>query len=162
MENHMLEIKINDATYSLQTSSIFEYLKQVAKGLDCVDAGLIYDETMANIYSGITPEDLHTAILMSVKTKIEIEPEYSYLGARLMIQQYWNPQLARSMSSFEYVDYKDHFKNKRSLADFFEVLISRLVVDKQINLELSSFSFAKLASAIDLSLIHISEPTRPY
>ncbi|MBN9288963.1 MAG: ribonucleotide-diphosphate reductase subunit alpha [Gammaproteobacteria bacterium 39-13] len=61
--------------------------------LDDVDAEIIITETKRNIFDGIKASDLRKALIMSARTKIEFEPNYSYVAARLLLDDLHNEAL---------------------------------------------------------------------
>ncbi len=53
--------------------------------LNDVDAESIIKETLRNLYDGATVSDLNKAMIMSARTLIEKEPQYSFVAARLLL-----------------------------------------------------------------------------
>ena len=49
-----------------------------------VDGGLVLAETLKNLYDGVTQQDVNTALIMSARTMVEKEPNYTYVTARLL------------------------------------------------------------------------------
>ena len=60
-------------------------VNEACKDLEEVDAQLIVKETLRNIYDGVKIDEVRNALIMSARTKIEIEPNYSYVAARLLL-----------------------------------------------------------------------------
>ncbi len=58
-----------------------------------VDANFIVEETLKNIFDGIKVGDLRKALIMSARTKIEQEPNYSFVAARLLLDDLHNEAL---------------------------------------------------------------------
>lgn len=50
-----------------------------------VDARAITDEALKNLYSGVSINDLSTSLVMTARTLIEQEPNYTYVTARLLL-----------------------------------------------------------------------------
>lgn len=50
-----------------------------------VDAALIQSETLKNLYDGVSQADVNTALVMTARTLVEREPNYSYVTARLLL-----------------------------------------------------------------------------
>ena len=55
------------------------------QNLDNVSAQPIIDETLRNLYDGVPESDVYTAVTMSARTLIEREPNYTYVAARLLL-----------------------------------------------------------------------------
>lgn len=54
-------------------------------GLAYVDANLIVDDCLKNLFDGIPEADVNRALVMSSRTLVEKEPNYSYVTARLLL-----------------------------------------------------------------------------
>ena len=50
---------------------------------DKCQANDLFDETMRNLYDGVTTTEVDKAMIMSAKARIENEPAYTYVAARL-------------------------------------------------------------------------------
>ena len=60
-------------------------VEEACLNLKSVTAKPIIFETKRNVFNGIDVSDLHKAMIMSARTLIEKEPEYSYVAARLLL-----------------------------------------------------------------------------
>jgi ribonucleoside-diphosphate reductase alpha chain len=58
---------------------------EACEGLSEVDAALIQKETLKNLYDGVAQKDVNTALVMTARTLVEREPNYSYVTARLLM-----------------------------------------------------------------------------
>ncbi|MGH6644769.1 MAG: ribonucleotide reductase N-terminal alpha domain-containing protein, partial [Bradyrhizobium sp.] len=55
--------------------------------LQGVDATLIVEETLKNLYDGVKESDINTTMVMCARVMIEQEPNYTYVTARLLMDQ---------------------------------------------------------------------------
>src|SRR5690606_10452500 len=53
--------------------------------LENVSADTIYQETIKNLYPGVKIEDVRTSSVMTARTMVEQDPNYSYVTARLLM-----------------------------------------------------------------------------
>ncbi len=53
--------------------------------LSDVDAQAIIDESLKNLYDGVPLEDVNTSLVITARTMVEKEPNYSYVTARLLL-----------------------------------------------------------------------------
>lgn len=60
---------------------------EACEGLADVSAQRILDETYKNLYDGVSINDLTTSLVMTARTLIEQEPNYSQVSARLLLDQ---------------------------------------------------------------------------
>ena len=62
-------------------------IDEACAGLKDVDAGRVMAESRRNMYDGITESDVATTLVMTARTLIEEEPDYTYVTARLLLDQ---------------------------------------------------------------------------
>lgn len=58
---------------------------EACSGLNDVDASKIIGETVKNLYDGVSIRDVNTSMVMTARTLIEQEPNYSQVTARLLM-----------------------------------------------------------------------------
>lgn len=58
---------------------------EACAGLHDVEPQLILDETLRNLYDGVSAADLNTALVITARTLVESEPNYTYATARLLL-----------------------------------------------------------------------------
>ncbi len=58
---------------------------EACEGLEEVDGDLIQRETLKNLYDGVALTDVNTALVMTARTLVEREPNYSFVTARLLM-----------------------------------------------------------------------------
>jgi len=59
-------------------------VSEACEGLDDVSESHILDEALKNLYDGVTSTELATSLVITARTLIEQEPNYSYVSARLL------------------------------------------------------------------------------
>lgn len=60
-------------------------ISEACEGLAEVDGGLIQRDTLKNLYDGVAVKDVNTALVMTARTLVEREPNYSFVTARLLM-----------------------------------------------------------------------------
>ncbi|MCG8296502.1 ribonucleoside-diphosphate reductase subunit alpha [Pseudomonas entomophila] len=60
-------------------------ISEACEGLAEVDGDLIQRETLKNLYDGVALKDVNTALVMTARTLVEREPNYSFVTARLLM-----------------------------------------------------------------------------
>ncbi len=60
-------------------------ISEACEGLAEVDGELIQRETLKNLYDGVAIKDVNTALVMTARTLVEREPNYSFVTARLLM-----------------------------------------------------------------------------
>ena len=69
----------------LDTSRLRTIIDEACDNLSGVSAKIIYDETLKNLYPGVKMEDVRTSLVMTARTLVEHDPNYSYVTARLLL-----------------------------------------------------------------------------
>jgi ribonucleoside-diphosphate reductase alpha chain len=59
-------------------------VSEACAGLDDVDESRILDEALKNLYDGVSAQELATSLVITARTLIEQEPNYTYASARLL------------------------------------------------------------------------------
>jgi ribonucleoside-diphosphate reductase alpha chain len=62
-------------------------VEQAAWGLNGVDCEALVTDALSNLYDGIAEEEVLSALVMSARGRIEREPDYSAVTARLLLEQ---------------------------------------------------------------------------
>ncbi|KNX79463.1 ribonucleotide-diphosphate reductase subunit alpha [Pseudomonas sp. 250J] len=60
-------------------------ISEACEGLAEVDGDLIQRDTLKNLYDGVALKDVNTALVMTARTLVEREPNYSFVTARLLM-----------------------------------------------------------------------------
>ncbi|MGH9856657.1 MAG: ATP cone domain-containing protein, partial [Acidobacteriota bacterium] len=100
----------------------------------------IVQESLTNVYDGISTSEINQAVIMSLRARIEKDPIYSYLAARVLLND-----LYRDVTR---VDESDaHFEEtyRRGLSESIRLGVQAGRLDKR----LAEYDFAKLSAALD-------------
>ncbi len=69
----------------LDTQRLQTIINEACEGLEDVSSAAIYEETLRNLYPGVKMEDVRTSLVMTARTMVEQDPNYSYVTARLLM-----------------------------------------------------------------------------
>lgn len=69
----------------LNTDRLRTVIDEACAGLEGVSADVIYQETLKNLYPGVKMQDVRTSAVMTARTMVELDPNYSYVTARLLL-----------------------------------------------------------------------------
>ena len=116
-------------------------VEKACAGLENVDATALAQEIKGSTYEGISPKDLAESMLMTARTLVEKEPNYSYVTARLLLNN-----LENEVSSFL------GFERRADRAAMYKEALVK-TIDKGIEVgflseELKTFDLERLGSAI--------------
>ena len=125
----------------LDTDRLNLIISEACFGIDDVSTKPITDELKKNIYDGITLADVSTALVMSSRVLIEKEPNYTYVTARLLLDNLRTEALSFiygesfSATSDQMKDvYKDYFKKYLSKACELELVDKKLVDEYNLDI----------------------------
>ncbi len=138
--NHHPTLQITDAQGQLQPLDLAELtatITKAAEGLEGIDVQAIVDETVKNLYNGVKASDIATTMMMATRTRIEQEPNYTYVTARLLC----NELVATGL---EFLGLPTDTLENDALETFLKKGIELELLDP----ELLNFDLAKLAAAI--------------
>src|SRR5690606_8591746 len=81
-----ITVTLADGTQGpLDTLRLRTVINEACEGLENVDADAIYAETLKNLYPGVRIQDVRTSSVMTARTLVERDPNYSYVTARLLL-----------------------------------------------------------------------------
>ncbi len=83
---NILHVTLPDGSQQpLNTARLNETIQEACGELSNVDSEWILKETLRNIFDGVPEENLGATLVMSARTQIEKEPNYSFVAARLLL-----------------------------------------------------------------------------
>jgi ribonucleoside-diphosphate reductase alpha chain len=141
-----LRVKGDDGSLSsLDETRLARIVAEACAGLDDVSAETVLMETQRNLYDGITPEELALAPILASRTLIEMEPNYTYVSARLLLDK-----LRREALTFVYerVEQASQAEITQRYPEYFPAFIRKGIDAELLDPELARFDLLKLASAL--------------
>jgi ribonucleoside-diphosphate reductase alpha chain len=85
-EAHIVNVTLADgSTRPLDVERMQALVSEACNGLDEVDAGRILQEACRNLFDGVKESDVSQTLVMSARTLIDQEPNYSQVAARLLL-----------------------------------------------------------------------------
>lgn len=139
-----IKVTLNDGRQiPLDIAALERNVQMVCAGLDDVQAEQILHDTQRGLFDGVPISDVNKALIMATRTLIEKEPNYSYVAARLLLNDLNNEAL-------NFLGYKtdNQTLNVADLyADILPAYIQRGVELELLDARLQTFDLKKLASA---------------
>lgn len=81
-----IRITLTDGSLApLDMARLNTIISEACEGLAEVDGDLIQRDTLKNLYDGVAIKDVNTALVMTARTLVEREPNYSFVTARLLM-----------------------------------------------------------------------------
>ena len=137
--------KTDGSVVPLDVEKVAGLINDACDGLEEVSVKEVLDEALKNLYDGVSISDMRTSLVMSARTKVEKEPNYSFVTARILMDQIRNEALGFLGVSEEstYHEMEKHYPAA------FKAYIDKGIELDILNPELKEFDLDKLADAID-------------
>jgi ribonucleoside-diphosphate reductase alpha chain len=118
-------------------------IEHACKGYEgLVDSEVVLQEALKNFYEGIKIEEIDQANIMAARSKIEKDPAYSYVAAKLLLDIIYR----------ETIGVDAHSKTvEKSHQDYFKVCLQKGVAVERMDPKLLDFDLDKLAKALKLN-----------
>ncbi len=120
-------------------------LQQACEGLEAVSVERILEELRRSVFDGMQSTELESALVLSARTLIDQEPNYSFVSARLLKHQLWNE--ARWLLSEQEADVTAA-NEKAVYAEYFQQCIQFGVQNELLDAELARYDLKKLGEAL--------------
>ena len=85
--------KTDGSIVPLDVEKVAGLINDACDGLEEVSVKEVLDEALKNLYDGVSISDMRTSLVMSARTKVEKEPNYSFVTARILMDQIRNEAL---------------------------------------------------------------------
>ena len=129
----------------LNINRLRSIVAEACQGLDEVDGALIIDDTLRNLFDGINESDVNPALVMSARTLIEKEPNYTHVAARLLLDNMRHEALSFLHGAPVEATHKEMIKSYR---DYFKQFIQRGAELELLDHELTKYDLKRLGQAL--------------
>lgn len=172
VEENVINVKNSEGNLTpLDRRRLHSVVAEATAGLNDVEGAPIIKETERNLFDGIDENEVGTAMVMSARTMIEKDPNYSYVAARLLMDNirrdalsfiYQQPTEATQAEMAElYPDYFDKYIKRAAELELVDYQLTRYDLDtlgKAIKPERDQqFTYLGLQTLFDRYFIHFDE-----
>ncbi|MEL0322119.1 MAG: ribonucleoside-diphosphate reductase subunit alpha, partial [Gammaproteobacteria bacterium] len=119
-------------------------IAEACEGLSDVDGATVLEETLKNLYDGVTQQDVNTALIMSARTMVEKEPNYTYVTARLLLDDIRAKALTRLGVAEKATQFEMESLYPQALKAFLQLAVESELVSK----DLLEYDLDRMASAL--------------
>ncbi len=120
-------------------------ITEACADLENVTPKLIFEDSLKNIFDGISKRDVNHVLVMTTRTLIEKEPNYTYVAARLLLNQ------LRS-EAFSFINLQTVFATASNIAhyypDYFKAYVQCAIDNELLEPKLAEFDLTRLGNAI--------------
>ncbi|RRV06909.1 ribonucleoside-diphosphate reductase subunit alpha [Pseudomonas sp. v388] len=141
-----IRITLADGSFApLDMGRLNTIVTEACEGLAEVDANLIQTETLKNLYDGVAMKDVNTALVMTARTLVEREPNYSFVTARLLM----DTLRAEGLGFLEVAESATHHEMADLYAKALPAYVATGIKYELLNPVLAEFDLEKLGKAIN-------------
>ena len=137
--------KTDGTLVALDIDKVAALINDACEGLEEVSMNEVLEEALKNLYDGVSIADMRTSLVMSARTKVEKEPNYSFVTARILMDQIRNEALS-FLKVAEDATYQDMEKYYPQALNAY---IDKGIELDILNPELKTFDLEKLGAALD-------------
>ena len=141
-----INITKSDGTKApLDVERLASLISDACEGLKDVSINEVLEEALKNLYDGVSISDMRSSLIMSARTKVEKEPNYSFVTARILMDQIRNEALG-FLGVAEDATYEQmEAYYPKALNAYIDKGIELDILDE----ELRNYDLEKLGNAID-------------
>ena len=129
----------------LDINRLASVVNHACEGLEDVSADVILKESIKNLYDGVSVSDMKSALVMSARTKVELEPNYSFVTARILLDELRSEALA----FLDIAEESSHPEMKDYYPKAFHAYINKGIELEMLDPKLKDFDLNKLGEAIE-------------
>ncbi|MWV17956.1 ribonucleoside-diphosphate reductase subunit alpha [Pseudomonas sp. L-22-4S-12] len=137
--------KADGSVQPLDMGRLQTIIREACEGLAEVDGALIESETLKNLYDGVAEKDVNTALVMTARTLVEREPNYSYVTARLLMDNI----RAEALGFLGIASSATHHEMAELYAKALPAYVEKGSEFELIDAKLKSYDLEKLGAAIN-------------
>ncbi|WP_370932001.1 ribonucleoside-diphosphate reductase subunit alpha [Bartonella sp. DGB1] len=120
-------------------------INEACWGLDFVSSQDILTESRKNLYDGITADELSLAPILAARTLIEVEPNYSFVCARLLLDKLRQEALSLVTGKNEQ---STHSQMQQRYITYFPEFIAMGIKEGILSPELATFNLDIISNAL--------------
>ncbi|MES1953266.1 ribonucleoside-diphosphate reductase subunit alpha [Salinisphaera hydrothermalis] len=136
----------NGSTAELDRDRLTRVIGEACEGIDGVTADTVLADTLKNAYDGITEDELSTALILSARQRLEAEPNYGSVAARLLMDKLRHEALT-FLADGEVV-YATHAEMREGYTAYFKDFIARGVHHELLDPRLGEYDLDALGNAL--------------
>lgn len=143
----------------LDMERVTTIVNEACRNLDAVQSEPVLKDALRNLYNKAKLEDVHKALIMAARALIETEPNYTYVSARLLLDNFRGEALNKV--GFEHTATFDEMA--KLYPAYFERYIAQGIQQGILDPKLAEFDLSKLGKALlperDMQFTYLSLQT---
>lgn len=141
-----LNVTLSDGSRRpLNLGRVETLVAEACEGLANVDAQKIVNDSLKNLYDGVSMDGVATALTMTARTLVEKDPNYTYVTARLL-----QDNLRREALTFLGIAEEATFSDMAELyKPAFKAYVAKGIEFEQLDPKIAEFDLERLGDALD-------------
>ncbi len=141
-----IHVKTSDGRKEpLDIQRLQQVIADACSGLDSTNPVRVYNDTLRNLFDGVAERDVSPMMVMSARSLIDIEPDYSQVAARLLLDSLRTETLRFIGDGSPNATYQEMAER---YPGYFAHYIKRAVELEHLDSELLKFDLPRLGAAI--------------
>ena len=141
-----LNVTLKDGqTIPFDVSKIAKTIEDACSNLEYVSAENIISDTQKNLFDGVPIAQINKAMVMCARTRVEEEPNYTYVTARLLL----NGLRSEALTFMELPQANTGAEMNAIYADYFKKYVDKGIELEILSPKLKDFDLEKITAAID-------------
>ncbi|MES1924835.1 ribonucleoside-diphosphate reductase subunit alpha [Salinisphaera sp. T31B1] len=133
-------------TRALDRDRLSRVIDEACAGVDGVTAEQVLKDTLKNAFDGISEDELSTALVLSARQRLEAEPNYGTVAARLLMDKLRHEAL--TFLADGQVEYATHAEMRERYPSYFKDFIARGVHHELLAPDLMEYDLDRLGQAL--------------
>lgn len=129
----------------LDVARLQKLIHEACAALPETDANRVYQDTLRNLFDGVPQKEVGTALIMSARTLIELDPAYSFVAARLLLDTLRAEALG-FLGDGDLFATQDEMQSR--YAEYFQHYIQRATALELLDSEMNNYDIGKLGAAL--------------
>ena len=139
--------KSDGSIVPLDVERLAGLINDACEGLEHVSMNEVLEEALKNLYDGVSISDMRTSLVMSARTKVEKEPNYSFVTARILMDQIRN----EALSFLGVAEESTYQEMEKYYPEAFKAYIDKGIELDILDPELKTYDLNMLGNAIEYS-----------
>ena len=139
--------KSDGSIVPLDVERLAGLINDACEGLEHVAMNEVLEEALKNLYDGVSISDMRTSLVMSARTKVEKEPNYSFVTARILMDQIRN----EALNFLGVAEESTYQEMEKYYPEAFKAYIDKGIELDILDPELKTYDLNKLGNAIEYS-----------
>lgn len=140
-----IKVVLDDGSEStLDIQRINTIVEEACEGLSDVSPGEIIEEAKKNLYNGVNMADVRSSLVMTARTLVEKEPNYTFVTARILLDNL----RTEALSLLEMRNEATQTDMEKLYPEVLETFIQKGIENEILNPELQNMDIKKLGAAI--------------